>query len=88
LDIGQAFGRAVKAKRAEMGISQEHLADKAGMARSFLSKIENGKIGITLITLIKLSLALDCSPSEILAQAEGIASKNSPDWRTAWRTEL
>lgn len=88
MDIGQAFGRAVKAKRAEMGISQEHLADEAGMARSFLSKIENGKIGITLITLTKLSLALDCSPSEILARAEGIASKNIPDWRTAWKTEL
>lgn len=87
MNIGQAFGRALKAKRAEMGISQEQLADEAGVARSFLSKVENGKIGLTLITVTKLSLALGSAPSELLAHAESIADKNTPEWRNKWRIE-
>jgi transcriptional regulator with XRE-family HTH domain len=87
LNIGQAFGRALKAKRAEIGISQEQLADEAGMARSFLSKVENGKIGITLTTVTKLSLALNCDPSAMLAHAEEIATKNAPDWRNQWKRD-
>ncbi len=81
MNISQAFGRALKAKRAEIGMSQEQLADEAGVARSFLSKVENGKIGVTLITMTKLSLVLGSDPSQLLAHAEAIASKHAPEWR-------
>lgn len=42
LKVGRTFGRAVKIRRIEIGYTQEELADKAGLARSFVSGIERG----------------------------------------------
>lgn len=45
----------VRRWRREKGLSQEELAEKAGFARSTLSKIENGQLSPTFEILLKLS---------------------------------
>jgi DNA-binding XRE family transcriptional regulator len=55
----EAVGREVRKVRQEEGLSQEDFARKAGISQQMLSLIENGKENISLITLRKLSGALD-----------------------------
>lgn len=70
MEISVAFGKAVKIRRVEVGISQEALADKAGLARSFLSGIELGTKMASIISVWKLAEALDCRPSDLWLTAE------------------
>lgn len=57
--LGLAFGRRVQASRLAREISQEVLAEKAGLDRSTISKIETGRENPTLLTMNDIALALD-----------------------------
>lgn len=50
-------------------MSQEALADAAGLDRSHMGKIERGERNVTLLNVIRLATALDCKPSDLLADA-------------------
>lgn len=65
-----AFGAAVRATRLEQGISQEALADIAGLDRSYMGGIERGEHNVALINIQKVAAALDVSISELMAMAE------------------
>lgn len=73
MDIEKAFGRAVKIRRVELDISQEELADKAGMARSFVSGIELGNKAASITSVWRLARALNCTPSDLWLNAERLA---------------
>jgi transcriptional regulator with XRE-family HTH domain len=60
------IGKAIKELRKSKDLSQEELANKAGMAQASLSKIENGKRP-GIITLNKISEALQVPESLIYA---------------------
>ncbi|HEX5057652.1 MAG TPA: helix-turn-helix transcriptional regulator [Gammaproteobacteria bacterium] len=60
------FGRNVKTIRKEKGLSQEELASKAGVHRTYVGMIERGEKNITLTNILKLSGALKVSPSSLL----------------------
>lgn len=64
-----AFGEAVRATRLEQGISQEALADLAGLDRSYLGGIERGEHNVALINITKVAVALNLSIAELMAQA-------------------
>lgn len=70
VDIAVAFGKAVKIRRVEVGISQEALADKADLARSFLSAVELGRKNASINSVWDLAKALDCKPSDLWLTAE------------------
>ena len=65
-----AFGLAVQAKRAEIGVSQEALADAAGIDRSYLSSIERGLQNVGLVLAAKIASALEVSLADLIAAAE------------------
>lgn len=73
---------SIKEKRIEKGWSQEKLADKSGVSRTTLSKLEtaeeNGDEVITTTdTLINIANALDCSVSDIfLPKTSSIIDEN------------
>ena len=48
----EEFGRAIRARRKELGYTQAFLADYAGVSASFLSELENGKETIQLNKLM------------------------------------
>jgi transcriptional regulator with XRE-family HTH domain len=67
----QALGDAIRARRGEIdGLSQEGLADLAGMHRTYVSEIERGLRNPSYRNLVKLAEALDMSLSELVARAE------------------
>ncbi len=60
------FGQGVKKFRSAAGFSQEELADRAGIDRSYLGGIERGEHNLALINIIKIADALSLPPSELL----------------------
>jgi len=70
--VSIAFGKAIKIRRIELGISQESLAKGSGIARSFLSSIERGSKNASLQSIWKISVAMKCKPSDLFKVAERI----------------
>ena len=54
--------------RSERDLSQAKLAEFAGVDRKTINRIENGHFSPALDTIVRLSVALDISPSELLIQ--------------------
>lgn len=65
-----AFGRAIREARHELGISQEELALRADIQRSYLGGIERGERNPSLTNIVKIARTLGIAPSEILSRAE------------------
>jgi len=63
------LGAAIRARRYVLGLSQEALADHAGIDRSHMGKIERGERNVTLLNLAKLADALSCLTSDLLLEA-------------------
>ena len=66
-NLGQAFGRLVYRLRIATGWTQQELADKADIHRTYLNEIERDGRNVTLIIFTKLFVALGEDPSEALA---------------------
>ncbi len=67
----KALGEAIRKRRGEIdGLSQEGLADLAGMHRTYVSEIERGLRNPSFRNLFKLASALDIPLSELVEQAE------------------
>ena len=60
-----AFGEIIRDLRKEKELSQEELADKAGLHRTYIGMIERGEKNITLENINKLSKALQTPLHEI-----------------------
>jgi aspartate racemase len=60
------FGENLKNIRTDLEITQDDLCQKLGIDRSYLSKIENGKINPTLDTILKIASALNISPNDLI----------------------
>lgn len=58
-DYRLKLGGKIRIIREERGYSQEQLAEKMDINRSTISKIENGKFGITVDYLVWFSIFLD-----------------------------
>jgi transcriptional regulator with XRE-family HTH domain len=57
----------IKALRSAKGWSQEQLAERASIQRSYLADLERGYRNPSVRTLVKVANALGVSPSELLA---------------------
>lgn len=57
-------GNRVRFFRKKINLSQEKLALKAGIDRTYLAGIESGKRNVTLVTLEKVVLALEITMKE------------------------
>ena len=65
-----AFGEAIRARRERVGISQEELAHRADIDRTYVSGIERGVRNPTLKTIARLAKALSVPAHKLLATAE------------------
>lgn len=53
-----AFGRKVRARRQELGLTLVQIAEKSGLGRSFVSEIERDRVSPSIASLLKLCRAL------------------------------
>ncbi len=64
----KAVGTKIKQIRAEKQMSQNKLADLCNFEKASMSRIESGQTNTTLLTLRKISTALDIHISELLKE--------------------
>jgi transcriptional regulator with XRE-family HTH domain len=60
------LGENIKQYRLEKGWSQEELADKSGLHRTYVGGIERGERNITVKVLHKLAITLDVEIGQLL----------------------
>lgn len=62
------FGRRVRALRDERGWSQEVLAEKAGIHRTYVGGIERGLRNIALVNIARIAKAFGLTLSQLFAE--------------------
>lgn len=63
--ILETFGARLRTVRNRAGISQEMLADRADLDRTYISLLERGKRNPSLVCLARLAAALEVSVAEL-----------------------
>lgn len=62
----QRLGAQIRVERERLGLSQEALADRAGLHRTYLGGIERGERNIGVLNLLCIARALGISPAQLL----------------------
>jgi len=70
--LSAKFGEVIRELRKERSLSQEELADKADVHRTYIGMIERGEKNITLENIQKLAKALNVSLKSIFEKLDKI----------------
>ena len=70
MDLRERFATNLRRLRHAKGLSQEALANEAGISRSYFSQIEKGAFFVSLKIIGKLADVLQAEPSEFLRPRE------------------
>ena len=62
----KSLGERIRSQRRLRGLTQEQLAERAGISFAFVGHIERGTRKLSVATLIALARALDCSVDYLL----------------------
>lgn len=65
-----ALGAAIRRSRRVRGISQEELAHRSEIDRSYMSSIERGGQNPGVVSVARIARALEMSISELMAEAD------------------
>ncbi|HWA28843.1 MAG TPA: response regulator [Lacunisphaera sp.] len=74
-DIQGKLGQAIKAHRLRLGVTQEELAWRADVHRTYLAGIERGARNVTIKSVANLARALQVTVEHLLAETETSPSK-------------
>jgi len=66
MNINISFGNKLKTERLKLKLSQEKLALKAGVDRTYVNDIEKGSRNVSLVIAEKLAIALKIHISTLL----------------------
>lgn len=67
LVILTAFGERVRRRRDEQGLTQEALAERAGLHRTYVGSVERGERNVSLVNIVKLAAALEMDPGDLVS---------------------
>ena len=70
LTLRQGTAKTLKTLRTQMGLSQEQLAKKSGIDRTYISGVERGVRNITLDSLETLIQSLEVTPEVFLSELQ------------------
>lgn len=62
----RSFGTKVRERREELGLSQEKLAERADLHRTYIGAVERGERNISLLNILRICNALRVKPSKLL----------------------
>ncbi len=69
----ERLARNLRFFRGQQGLSQENLADRAGIHRTHIGQLELGRRSVTLDTLVSLAQALGVDEFELLAERDDVS---------------
>lgn len=64
------FGRIVRDRRRRAGLSQEALAEAAGLHRNYIGMLERGERSPTLLVVERLAAALGIAMTSLIEEYE------------------
>ena len=76
MDVTQVFADNIKKIRLSQGLSQEALADLAGLHRTYIGAVERGERNITLLNANRIAEALGIKLSDCLKERNERKRKN------------
>jgi transcriptional regulator with XRE-family HTH domain len=84
LDLKRLVGRVIARQRASAEVSQEKLAEMAGLERGYISLMERGLRMPTVDTIFRLCRGLKVSPSEMVLEMEKQVEVESKASKKIW----
>ncbi|HEY3863613.1 MAG TPA: response regulator [Verrucomicrobiae bacterium] len=82
LDVKKPFGASVRSWRGRLGISQQELAGRSGLHRTYICDVERGARNVSLESIEKLARALEVTTAALFSyeSAPGQASASGARW--------
>lgn len=74
-----ALGQNIRALRMARGLSQEELALRSDIHRTYVSSVERGERNIAILNLRKIARTLGCGLDEVVTIAEHVPPRNRRD---------
>lgn len=79
IKVEAVFGQVIRELRFQKNLSQEKLAEKSNLDRTFISLLERGLRQPSLSTIFRIAKALEISPVTIVKEIETKLGEGSPD---------
>ena len=70
MDLKDAMAINLRRERHERKMTQEDLADRAGLSSRYLGSIERGAVSASVTVLGQLAKALRCNPCDLISQPQ------------------
>lgn len=67
-EILKVLSQTIKAKRQNLNLTQEQLAEKAGFHVNYIGGIERGTRNPSMESLVKIAKALEISPKDLMPE--------------------
>ena len=83
LDIKKELGSAVRLRRKSLGLSQEALAERANLHRTYVTDIERGSRNISVESIYKLATALEIPIGSLFSSGDHQAALRQPNQSSA-----
>ena len=64
--VAGMFGERVRARRIELGLSQEALADRCGLHWTYIGQVERGQRNVSLHNIVKIAAGLDVDVGDLI----------------------
>jgi transcriptional regulator with XRE-family HTH domain len=64
-----SLGDEIRDRRQKLGLSQEALADAAGINRTHMGEVERGRRNISFMGVVKIAKAMNAKASDLIAAA-------------------
>jgi transcriptional regulator with XRE-family HTH domain len=64
-EILRLFGERLRELRTERNLSQESLAELAGLDRNYIGQIERAERNVALVNIVRIAKALEIEPGEL-----------------------
>ncbi len=68
--VRQTFGRNMRRRRKELGLSQEELGDAAGLEQSYISNVEAGTRNVSIDNIARTARALAVEIGELFSNQD------------------
>ena len=69
-EVLRAFGAALRTARTRAAVTQEELAERAGLHRTYVGAVERGERNVSLLNIISLAEGLACRPADLLSDLD------------------
>jgi len=87
-EFKKAFGASVRNRRHQLGLSQEALAERAELHRTYVCDVERGVRNLSLQSIEKLAHALETSVASLFPEAAALGEKGDATSNSTARVDI